>query len=94
MQVAQQDGLADRTENRNESLAFLFFKDSVREITFLPGVEEEELVSFLAVLQKARNLKPEGDDLLTVLWEVDLQFFVYKYVDLLAERKEVASCAV
>ena len=74
-----------RTENRNDSLAFLFFKDSVREITFLPGVEEEEVVSFLAVLQKARNLKPEGDDLLTVLWEVDLQFFVYQYVDLLAE---------
>ena len=32
------------TENRNDSLAFLFFKDSVREATFLPGVEEQELV--------------------------------------------------
>lgn len=73
------------TENRNDSLAFLFFKDSVREVTFLPGVEEEELVSFLGVLQKARKLVPEGDDLLTVLWEADLQFFLYQYVDLLAE---------
>ena len=73
------------TENRNDSLAFLFFKDSVREVTFLPGVEEEELLSFLDVLQKARKLVPEGDDLLTVLWEADLQFFLYQYVDLLAE---------
>ena len=73
------------TENRNDSLAFLFFKDSIREVTFLPGVEEEEVVTFLGVLQKARNLKPEGDDLLTVLWEVDLQFFTYQFVDLLAE---------
>ena len=73
------------TENRNDSLAFLFFKDSVREATFLPGVEEQELVSFLEVLQKARKLMPEGDDLLTVLWEADLQFFSYQYVDLLAE---------
>ena len=73
------------TENRNDSIAFLFFKDSVREVTFLPGVEEQELVSFLEVLQKARKLMPEGDDLLTVLWEADLQFFSYQYVDLLAE---------
>jgi len=30
-------------------------------------------------------LVPEGDDLLTVLWEQDLRFFEYQYVDLLAE---------
>jgi hypothetical protein len=74
-----------RSESRNDSLAFLFFKDGVREITFLPGVEEHELEQFLGVLQKARKLVPEGDDLLTVLWEAELQYFTYQYVDLLAE---------
>ena len=74
-----------RSESRNDSLAFLFFKDGVRELTFLPGVESNELEQFLGVLQKARKLVPEGDDLLTVLWEEDLQFFKYQYVDLLAE---------
>jgi len=74
-----------RSESRNDSLAFLFFKDGVRELTFLPGVESHELEQFLGVLQKARKLVPEGDDLLTVLWEEDLQFFKYQYVDLLAE---------
>ena len=73
------------SESRNDSLAFLFFKDGVREITFLPGIEAEELGEFLGVLQKARKLVPEGDDLLTVLWEAELQFFQYQYVDLLAE---------
>ena len=73
------------SESRNDSLAFLFFKDGVREISFLPGVEGEELDRFLGVLQKARKLVPEGDDLLTVLWEEELQYFQYKYVDLLAE---------
>ncbi len=42
------------SESRNDSLAFLFFKDGVREITFLPLIESEELDSFLGVLQKAR----------------------------------------
>lgn len=77
------------SESRNDSLAFLFFKDGVREVTFLPGVEQEELELFLGVLQKARKLVPEGDDLLTVLWEAELSFFEYQYVDLLADGVEL-----
>ncbi len=73
------------SESRNDSLAFLFFKDGVREITFLPGIEGEELERLLGVLQQARQLVPEGDDLLTVLWEAELTCFQYRYVDLLAE---------
>jgi len=78
-----------KSENRGDSLAFLFYKDGVREITFLPGLEGDELVRFLDVLQRARKLLPEGDDLLTVLWEEDLQFFQYQYVDFLAEGLEL-----
>jgi HEAT repeat protein len=74
-----------KSESRNDSLAFLFFKDGVREFTFVPGLESEELETFLSVLQRARKLVPEGDDLLTVLWEADMRFFQYQYVDLLAE---------
>lgn len=74
-----------KSESRADSLAFLFFKDGVREITFLPGIERDELERFLGVLQSARKLVPEGDDLLTVLWEEDLRYFEYQYVDLLAE---------
>ncbi len=75
--------------SRNESLAFLFFKDGVREIAFTPGIEGEELERFLGILQKARKLVPEGDDLLTVLWQEDLQHFEYQYIDLLAEGVEL-----
>ncbi len=73
------------SETRNDSLAFLFFKDGVRELTFLPGIETHELEQLLGVLQKARKLVPEGDDLLTVLWEEALQYLKYRYIDLLAE---------
>jgi len=74
-----------KAEVRGDSLAFLFYKDGVREITFRPGIETDELLPFLGVLQRARKLLPEGDDLLTVLWEEDLKHFHYQYVDLLAE---------
>ena len=74
-----------RGETRADSLSFLFFKDGVRELTFLPGIETEELERFLGVLQRARKLLPEGDDLITVLWEEDLQYFKFQYIDFLAE---------
>ncbi|GMR13676.1 MAG: hypothetical protein BMS9Abin29_1889 [Gemmatimonadota bacterium] len=76
-------------ENRSESLAFLFFKDGVREITFLSGIETDEMEPFLAVLQRARNLKPDADDLLTVLWEADLTFFDYTYVEVIPDGVEL-----
>lgn len=78
-----------RTESRSDSLAFLLFKDGIRDVTFLPGIEEDELTRFLGVLQRARNVRPEGDDLLTILWEEDLQYFRHHYVDLLAEGVEL-----
>ncbi len=79
-----------RSESRADSLSFLFYKDGVRDVTFLPGVEGEELERLLSLLQKAKTLKAaQGDDLLTILWEEDLEFFKYYYVDQLADGVEV-----
>ncbi|MGI9627246.1 MAG: HEAT repeat domain-containing protein [Longimicrobiales bacterium] len=74
-----------RSEERADSLSFLFWKDGIREIIFERGLEGSELQSFLAALQRSRSLTVEGDDLLTILWEADLKYFRYGYVDLLAE---------
>lgn len=74
-----------RSESRNDSLAFLLYKDGIREITFLKGIEDSELEALLRVLQKARVAGPQGDDLVTILWDADLQLVRYAYVDLLAE---------
>jgi HEAT repeat protein len=75
--------------SRSESLAFLLYKDGIRDVRFVPGIEGEELEAFLRVLQRARNLRPEGDDLLTILWDADLEYLRYHYVDLLAEGVEL-----
>ena len=62
--------------SRSDSLAFLLYKDGVRDVTFLRGVEGHELERILGVLQRARMLKTaEADDLLTMLWAADLEFF-------------------
>jgi HEAT repeat protein len=78
-----------RSEARSDSLAFLFYKDGVREVVFLPGIEGSELTRFLSVLHRARRVRTEGDDILTLLWEAEFEYLRYQYVDLLAEGLEI-----
>ena len=74
-----------KSEERTDSLSFMFWKDGIREIILERGLEDDELPLWLAALQRSRNLGAEGDDLLTILWETNLTHFRYGYVDLLAE---------
>jgi HEAT repeat protein len=68
-----------------DNLAWLFYKDGVRELTFMKGFEEAEVIKFLALIQRARKGSPDEDDLVTMLWESDLALVRYGYVDLLQE---------
>ena len=71
-----------KSSSRSDSLAFLLYQDGIRDITFLPGVEGPEVDKILGVLQRAKMLKTaEADDLLTMLWEQDLEFFKCRCVD-------------
>lgn len=80
------EGKVVLSQPRNESLAWLLFKDGVRALELAPGVEDEELVQLLHVINKARNLPGDAeDDLLTLLWEQDFQFVKYDYVELAAD---------
>lgn len=80
-----------KSTSRSDSLAFLLYKDGLREITLKKGLETHELITFLDLLNRARDLRPEGDDLLTLLWEEELEYLEYLYVDLLAEGLELPS---
>ncbi|MBI4544799.1 MAG: HEAT repeat domain-containing protein [Gemmatimonadetes bacterium] len=70
-----------------DSLSFLFYKDGIRFLTFLPGFESE-LDHFLELLQRARQPEQAGDDLVTLLWSEEFSGFRYSYVDLLAEGEQ------
>jgi hypothetical protein len=59
-------------EQRAESVAWTLYKDGIRSITLRPGVEDTEIVRFLAVLHRAKNITSDAaDDLLTLLWSED-----------------------
>ncbi|HEX2209340.1 MAG TPA: hypothetical protein VHG93_16805, partial [Longimicrobium sp.] len=68
-----------------ENLAFLLYKDGVRELSFMPGFEEEDLDAFLALLARIHRLRLDEEDLLTLLWDHDWGHFRYRYVEPLGE---------
>jgi len=80
-------GVSDpaHTGKSSDNLAWLFYKDGVRELTISRGFEEEEVVHFLAIVQRARKGGADEDDLVAMLWEADFNFLAYRYVDLLSE---------
>src|SRR4029079_14047331 len=47
------------------------------------GFEEQEALTFLEMIQRARKATADEDDLVTMLWEADFTFLKYAYVDLL-----------
>lgn len=69
-----------------ENLAFQLYKDGIRRLDLLPGVEEHEVRQFIDVLRLARTLQEEEEDLLTLMWNADFQFIRYEYVDVLGDE--------
>src|SRR2546428_11261419 len=86
-EIRWEDNAIYSQDQRNESIAWTLYKDGVRSLTFKPGVEDTEIVRFLAVLHQAKNLQADAaDDLLTLLWAEDLQFVTYTFRELASEN--------
>ena len=75
----------DEGERTSDNIAWLFFKDGIRELTFLKGFEVEDLPALFDVLQRARKAGVDDDDLLTMMWEREFATLQYRYVDLTVE---------
>jgi len=86
-EIRWEDNAVYSQDQRNESIAWTLYKDGVRSLTFKPGVEDAEIVRFLAVLHQAKNLQADAaDDLLTLLWAEDFQFVTYTFRELASEN--------
>jgi len=64
-----------------ESLAFLFYKDGIREIKFFRGLDLREVVDFLHIVRRSESVNRLEDDLVTLLWEKDFSHITFGTVD-------------
>jgi HEAT repeat protein len=63
----------------HDNVAFMFFRDGLRTIAFLPGCELGELREFLELIARVRQGR--ATDLLATLWHRDFSFIRIEYVD-------------
>lgn len=67
---------------KGESLAWMLYKDGMRVLTLRRGVEEEEIIRFLEVVNRARFMQQDAsDDLLTLLWEQEFNHIAYRFIE-------------
>lgn len=59
-------------QDPRESLAFLFYRDGIREIRFFRGLEYRELTDFLDIVRKGDLVNRMEDDLVTLFWAREL----------------------
>ena len=69
------------SQDVKESLAFVFYKDGIRELRFYRGMEFNEILDFLTVVRKSDLVNRMEDDLVTLLWEKDFSHIVFNTVD-------------
>ncbi len=73
----------------SEGLAWQLYTDGLRRLTLLPGVEAEEIIRLLHVVNRARLLPVDAaDDLLTLLWEQEFVLITYAFVEVIGEGTE------
>lgn len=66
----------------DQALAFPLFRDGVQWLEFQDGITDDELRTFITLLNRFRILKEESeDDLVTAMWEADFLFLKYKTAD-------------
>jgi hypothetical protein len=64
-----------------DNLAFLMFRDGVRALTLIPGIEPSELEALVDCLARADQMQDSDHDLSTALWEQGLVHVRLEVVD-------------
>ncbi len=64
-----------------ESLAFLFFRDGIRELRFFKGIDFKEIVDFLQIVRKGDSVNRLEDDLVTLIWERNFAHIAITTID-------------
>ncbi len=80
-----------QSSDPKESLAYLLFRDGIRQLSFLAPVDRSELEGFLACLSQISIVGDQSDDLVTLLWQRDLRSIRCLVVDELAEESSVGA---
>jgi hypothetical protein len=84
--LVDEEAVYQSSERTNDSLSFLLYRDGIRRLSFAPGLELDELRAFLRCLNRVSLTTNDQDDLVTLLWELDLHAIRYFAVEELSAQ--------
>jgi hypothetical protein len=78
-------------ENRDvkTSLAFLLYRDGLREVRFMKGLEEWEVQGIIDIIKQSDNINQLEDDIVTLMWEKDFEHISHLATDEFLEETPV-----
>ena len=78
-------------ENRDvkTSIAFLVYKDGLREIRFMKGLEEWEVQGIIDIFKQSESINQLEDDIVTLMWERDFVHISFMATDEFLEETPV-----
>ncbi len=65
------------SEEKTDNVALSLYVDGIREICFHDGMSLEEIIDFIEILRLAPREENVEDDIVTLLWEKDLEHVSY-----------------
>lgn len=65
------------SEDKTDNIALSLYVDGIREICFHNGISLEEIIDFIEILRIAPKEENVEDDIVTLLWEKDLEHVSY-----------------
>jgi HEAT repeat protein len=68
------------------NVAFLLFRDGIREITFAHGISRGDLTKLIQVFVRGEEVNRLEDDYVTLFWEADFKHIRYTAVDQFLEN--------
>lgn len=87
-EVVQQEKASERT------VIFPLFRDGVQWFEFMNGLPPDELLGFIRLLNRYRELREDSEnDLVTALWEAELPHIAHKAVDKFWEAESLVNIA-
>lgn len=80
-EIICEDEKVYHSAGKEDNLALFFFKDGIREITFLNGLGQNEFETFMKIINTDFENIAIEDDVVTLLWEQDFEHIKYVVSD-------------
>ncbi len=84
-----QDKIIYENTDLKTSIAFLLYKDGLRELRFMEGLEDWEIQGLIDIIRRSDNINQLEDDLVTLIWERDFIHISYVATDEFLEEVPV-----